>query len=200
MNRTRPRRTTWLRELELALLLGLILVSAGALIMIWLATRGPVRVPVPSLDALDPDATVHLTGGATLDPHGTLDVAVDDPTPAQSVLSLLASLPSLAVVALMLLVLVRLVRNARKTDPFTAGVVQRLRRLAVAVMIAGPLAWAVEIFARALLVDTVDRHGFGVTVGPLAPVAWLLIATGYLAAAEVTGRGQALRAELEGVV
>lgn len=193
-------RADWLRELHGLLVIGLLLSVAGLITFVAMAIRGPLSVNVPADHVVTRGLLHGLTGGAGLDPHGDVGLTVADPAPSQVVLGVLTVLPTGLVVLMMLAMLYRVVRDARRGDPFTGTTVRRLRQLSAVAVIGGSLAWVAEFSARFALTSTVTEAGAGATLTLTKPSIWLLVGVGYLAIAEIIGRGRAMRAELDGVI
>lgn len=199
------RRTSWLRELHALLVICLALSGIGVLVGIVAAVVGPfaggtfsVAVPVDHVSGIG--AVTGLRGGASLDPKGEISVAVADPSTGQTVLAILTWLPTAVVVMAMLVLLLSIVGSARRDGPFTTVVARRLRALGFVVTIGGLLAWPAQFLARWALVDTVSSAGPAATLTFTEPLTWVLVGVGYIAIAEVVGRGRAMRAELDEVI
>lgn len=195
------RRTDWLRELH-GLLLVAVVVSGvvGIASAIATLTGQLFDIAVPGGDILRPDALVNPRPGATIDADASIYLRVEHPTGVQRGLATVATLPGYALTTAMLVLLWRLAAKARRDDPFTGGVVSRLRVLGWLLVVGGPAASAVEFIARFALSDTVTTSGPRATLDLGAPAVWFLAGVGMLAIGEVVRRGQTLRAELDEVV
>ncbi|MBT8225348.1 MAG: DUF2975 domain-containing protein [Dactylosporangium sp.] len=191
--------TDWLREMSGALVFAMIAVGVGTLLTTCASFLGSITVSAASDLVIESGALTGLTGGASLDPNGAVELVVDDPTVKQGVLHLLTWLPTATVVLIMLGFLLRIVRIARQ-DPFRTAVLAHLRSLGIVVIIAGPLSWGVEFFASFALVGTVTAEGSSGRLELQAPLVWMLVGMGYFAIAEVVKRGTAMRAELDEVI
>jgi Protein of unknown function (DUF2975) len=196
----RLTHTDWLRELHGLLVVGMALSVVGLIAVVAMAILGPLSASVPADHTVTTSALHGLTGGARLDQHGTIGVAIADPTPYQVILGALAVVPTGIVVLMMLAALYRVVRDARRGDPFTEATVRRLRRLSAVVIIGGPLAWTVEFCAQFALTGTLTQAGAGATMTFTKPLTWLLVGFGYLAVAEIINRGRSMRTELDQVI
>jgi hypothetical protein len=205
MDLDQHRRRNWLRELHAVLVICLTLGVIGVVVGIVGAIAGrswggtlPVSVPAEHVSGVG--AVTGLRGGASLDPHGDISVAVSDATTRQTVVAMLTWLPTALVVVAMLGLLLSVVRSARHHGPFTTVVVRRLRALGVVVIVGGLLAWPAQFLAQWALVDTVTSAGPAATLTFAAPLTWLLVGLGYIAIAEVIGRGRAMQTELDEVI
>ncbi|WP_457033744.1 DUF2975 domain-containing protein [Kitasatospora sp. P5_F3] len=195
------RRPDWLGELQGVLTLGLVAtglaigVPAGRALLDDL----PVTAGIPAR-ALEATTLIPIrtTGGVSITPDSVIEVEIADPSAHQLVAAALTALPSLLVALSMLVMLLLVVRRARRSDPFTAQAVRRLRLLAAFVIVGGTLAGVTESIAALDLALTVSDAA-GVAVWEF-PAAWTLAGFGLLASAEVVSRGARMRAELETVI
>ncbi|MET7397269.1 DUF2975 domain-containing protein [Dactylosporangium sp. NPDC005572] len=194
-------RADWLRELHVLLLLAVGLsVAVGLASGIATLTGQPFDVGVASGDVLRADALTGARPGVAVDPDASVYLRVEHPTVAQSALATMATLPGYALTTTMLVLLWRLVARARHDDPFTAGTVRRLRVLGWLLVVGGPVSAMVELAGRFALAGTVKTGGPDASLDLGSTAVWFLAGFGMLAIAEVVRRGQALRAELDGVV
>jgi hypothetical protein len=210
--RHRLRRTHWLGPLQTLLTAGLALAGLNiALQLVLLARAGDVKVQVPTGYRLEPGPD-GVPPDVLIDPNGTFQTYVREPTMTQTLLFELTRLPTLAAFLLTLALVLRLVRQTRQHEPFTATTVRRLRILAVIVMASQILAGLVEDGARTALLASVTPQA---VIPPLSASTlwwwllaglshlaspWLLLGFGFLAVAELINRGHTMRAELAEVI
>lgn len=194
----RLRRPDWLAELQAVLTCGLaILAVVGVASTVTTLTADQVVVAVPTGTLGAPDG---LPPGVTPAAHGTVDVALSDPTVGQRVASLLTVLPSGLLVAAALGLLLSVVRRARRDQPFRSVIVRQLRILALVVLVGGPLAGTAEAIAALNLSSRFSDGGFAVVLDLTPLGAWALTGFGFLAVAQIVHRGRDLRAELDTVI
>jgi hypothetical protein len=211
--RHRLRRTHWLGPLQTLLTAGLALAGLNiALQLVLLARAGDVKVQVPTGYRLEPGPD-GVPPDVLIDPNGTFQTYVREPTMTQTLLFELTRLPTLAAFLLTLALVLRLVRQTRQHEPFTTTTtVRRLRILAVIVMASQILAGLVEDGARTALLASVTPQA---VIPPLSASTlwwwllaglshlaspWLLLGFGFLAVAELINRGHTMRAELAEVI
>lgn len=210
--RRRLRRTHWLGPLQTLLTAGLALAGLNiALQLVLVAQMGDVKVQVPTGYRLEP-GPAGVPPDVLIDPSGTFQAYLRQPTMIQTLLFELTRLPTLAAFLLTLALVLRLVRQTRQHEPFTATTVRRLRILAVVVMASQILAGLVEDGARTALLASVTPEGvtppFSAStlwwwlLAGLSHLAspWLLLGFGFLAVAELINRGHTMRAELAEVI
>jgi hypothetical protein len=201
-----------LGQLQTLLTAGLVLAGLNiALQVMLLAHAGHITVQVPTGYRLEPGPD-GIPPDVLIDPSGTFQTYVREPTTTQTLLFELTRLPTLAAFLLTLALVLRLVRNARQQEPFTAATVRRLRILAVIVMASQILAGLAEDAARTALLDSVIPQA---VIPPLSASflwwwllaglshlasPWLLLGFGFLAVAELIDRGHKMRAELAEVI
>jgi Protein of unknown function (DUF2975) len=206
------RRTHWLGPLQALLTAGVALAGLNlAVQLVALARTGQVTVQVPTGYRLAPGPD-GVPPDVLIDPGGTFQTYIREPTTTQTLLFELTRLPTLVAFLLTLALVWHLVRKARQQEPFTAATVRRLRMLAVAVMASQILAGLAEDGARTALLASVAPHavmpplsastlwwwllaGLGHLASP-----WLLLGFGFLAVAELINRGQRMRTELAEVI
>src|SRR5665648_562023 len=177
------RRADWLggAAVALVIILGFVAVLAVAGLA-EAARRSPttVAVPISALSPLTGAGLRDLAPGASLDPAGTADVVVADPTTSQVLWSLTTWLPALAIGVAVLVLLLTVVTGARRGDPFTDRTI------------------ALGALARSALSDSV-LAGSG-DLSPAITLDWLIVGMGFLALAEVIRRGRSMRQELDEVI
>jgi hypothetical protein len=139
-------------------------------------------------------------GLAAVDPGGTIDVLVDDPSVWQVFAAALVFLPTFLVILALFAMLLGVMRRARKGGPFDERVVWRLRLIAVVATVAGVVAHLVELFVQLALTSTVTDRSVSATVPMQSLFGWLLVGIALFAIAEVVKRGLALRTELDTVI
>jgi len=194
------RRPDWLGELQTLLLLALI-ISALA-VGVGLVTSGfddtvTFTVPAGSVDGIT-EVRGPLRDNAAVDPDGSVDIRVTDPSTRQRVLNVLTGLPSYALGLTMLVLLWSTVRMARRVDPFSPAVARRLTVLGFVVIGGGPLADVIQLAATFLGSETVFDGILSASY--VASWWWILTGFGFLAMAEIVKRGAAMRAELDQVI
>ena len=191
------RRPDWLRELHGFLLFAVLLSAVVAATGVFAVLAGePLDVQVggePSSGALSA-----LPPGTIPDP--ALHLRITEPSAAQMGWAILAGLPRCLLLTAALAVLRRLVARARRGGPFAGGVPGRLRTLGLLLVIGGPTVWALELTARFALSDTVGAGSAYAALDATALLGWLLAGFVAFAAGEVVRRGEALEADLVGVV
>jgi hypothetical protein len=210
--RHRLRRTHWLGPLQTLLTAGLALAGLNiALQLVLLARAGDVKVQVPTGYRLEPGPD-GVPPDVLIDPNGTFQTYVREPTMTQTLLFELTRLPTLAAFLLTLALVLRLVRQTRQHEPFTTTTVRRLRILAVIVMASQILAGLIEDGARTALLASVTPQAvipplsastlWWLLLAGLSHLAspWLLLGFGFLAVAELINRGHTMRAELAEVI
>jgi hypothetical protein len=201
-----------LGPLQTLLTAGLALAGLNiALQLVLLARAGDVKVQVPTGYRLEPGPD-GVPPDVLIDPNGTFQTYVREPTMTQTLLFELTRLPTLAAFLLTLALVLRLVRQTRQHEPFTATTVRRLRILAVVVMASQILTGLVEDGARTALLASVTPQA---VIPPLSASnlwwwllaglshlasPWLLLGFGFLAVAELINRGHTMRAELAEVI
>ncbi|MGH8878750.1 MAG: DUF2975 domain-containing protein, partial [Stackebrandtia sp.] len=143
------KRNNWLKEFQIgigivtAVLIGLTLFYLGATI-VDMASRdtasSPVTVSVPAeYSQVMAEPGPGLNDRAELASSADVEVEVIDPTPGEYALYLLTWLPTACVTIAVAAMLFALVKRARRTDPFTARTVRRLRAIGLVVLIGGTL-------------------------------------------------------------
>jgi hypothetical protein len=198
----RLRKPDWLGELQIALVAAIALLGVLAVMNIVAIVGGlPVSVAVPAgvVDGVG-GATGGLAEGVAVDPHGTVDVLVDDPSARQLFAGTLASLPTFLVILTLFAMLLGVVRRARKDGPFDKHVVWRLRLIGAVAIVAGFIAGLVELFAQLDLTSTVTDRSMSATVSPQSLFGWVLVGIALFAIAEVVKRGLTMRAELDTMI
>lgn len=198
----RLRRPDWLGELQTALVAAVAVLSALAVLGVVAIVGGwPVSAEVPSgtVDGVG-GATGGLAAGAVVDPNGTVDILVHDPSARQIFAAALASMPTFLVILALLAMLLGVVHRARKGGPFDERVVSRLRLIGVVAIVAGVVARLVELFAQLDLTSTVTDRSTSATVPLQSLFGWVLVGIALFAIAEVVKRGLAMRAELDTVI
>ena len=195
------RRPDWLggAAVALVIILGFVAVLAVAGLA-EAARRSPttVAVPISALSPLTGAGLRDLAPGASLDPAGTADVVVADPTTSQVLWSLTTWLPALAIGVAVLVLLLTVVTGARRGDPFTDRTIGRLRAIGILTLLGGPITIALGALARSALSDSV-LAGSG-DLSPAITLDWLIVGMGFLALAEVIRRGRSMRQELDEVI
>ena len=198
--RSALRRPDWLAELQTALAVGMVIATAGVLLSAGTAAVGDsvtFAVPAGSVGGLA-DVRGSLRPNVAVDAGGLVDVAVAGPSAGQRVLSALTGLPSYVVGLVLLGLLWHTVRAARRTGPFSPVLARRLRLLGVVALAGGLIADVIETVATFLASETVF-DGF-LSASYAYSWWWLLLGLGFLAIAELIGRGATMRAELDEVV
>jgi hypothetical protein len=158
-----------------------------------------VEVPAGEVDGVG-GATGGLPAGVAVDPHGTVDVLVDDPSARHLFAAALVSLPTILVILVLFVMLLGVVHRARKGDPFGEHVVRRLRLIGVVAIAAGVVARLIEFFAQLDLTSSVTDQSASATVSVQGLFGWVLVGIALFAIAEVVKRGLAMRAELDTVI
>src|SRR5665648_358613 len=186
------RRADWLggAAVALVIILGFVAVLAVAGLA-EAARRSPttVAVPISALSPLTGAGLRDLAPGASLDPAGTADVVVADPTTSQVLWSLTTWLPALAIGVAVLVLLLTVV---------TDRTIGRLRAIGILTLLGGPITIALGALARSALSDSV-LAGSG-DLSPAITMDWLIVGMGFLALAEVIRRGRSMRQELDEVI
>ncbi len=197
----RLRRPDWLGELQTGLIVSLALGALVAAVEIGsLITGGPVPVELSARDITDvTGASGGLAPGVSVAADSTVEAVITDPSIGQLSWYAASRLGQLGVALALLALLLRLVIVARRTDPFTAATVRRLRVLAAVSALGGVATGFLTMFAGLVLSDAATG-GRTITTTLSLNIQWLLAAVGFLAIAEVIKRGRALRAELETVI
>jgi hypothetical protein len=189
------QKPDWLRELQVALVIGLVVIGAlgVATVVTGLSDPLPVRVSAEGVSG-----SVGLRAGGVIAAEQELTVTVAGPSTAQRLWWLVTTLPTGLVIAILLVLLLRIVRHARRADPFTPATVRRLRVLAVVALAGVVLAFPVQLLGSMALSGTVLSDA--VAGSAEFPAYWLLVGFGLFAVAEVVRRGCAMRTELAGVI
>ncbi|HEX8627609.1 MAG TPA: DUF2975 domain-containing protein [Catenuloplanes sp.] len=196
------RRPDWLGELQTALVAALTLLGVMAVVNVAAIVGGsPVSVQVPAgaVGGVG-GATGGLAAGVAVDPDGTVDVLVSDPTVRQGFAAALVSLPTFVVILALFAMLLGVVRRARRGGPFDGHVVRRLRLIGMVAIVAGVLAGMVELVAQLALTSTVTDRSISATLSLQRMFSWVLVGVASFAIAEVVKRGLAMRAELATVI
>jgi hypothetical protein len=163
--------------------------------------RRPVTFRISAYDMYGPQ---NPTGKPAFGRFEVQDVmaSVRDLSLPQRLLEEVASGTAWALITLVIAVLARRVVDAAiRSDPFTAEMADRLRRLAVVVLIGGAAAELTSIAAAAALYVSAHPHGAG-----FDPVSWpfgfwwMPLGFALLAFAAVVRHGCTLRAELDQVI
>lgn len=193
------RRPDWLDELHRLLLAATLLAGVGGVLRAGALLAGrPLEADVDTAGVLRPEALIDAPPGVSV--SSPLRLQLDHPTGVQYLWEALATLPSHALLVLALALLWRLTGRARRGDPFTADTVGRFRALGLVLAIGGPVTWVVESVSRFAFSATLPVGGPYAPLDFAIPLAWGLCGFGMLAIGEIIRRGQALRAELDGVV
>ncbi|MEO5610853.1 MAG: DUF2975 domain-containing protein [Ornithinibacter sp.] len=135
--------------------------------------------------------------------HGwaAYDAYLADPSTGQRVLAIVPGLLWVALVLAGAWLVLRIMRAVAADDPFHSATVRRLRMLAGLLVLGAPIACAVDLIVRGLLLGAMDLGGLtsvGVTLNP----PWLAMVGGLVVAllAEAFKAGGRLRQDLEGLV
>lgn len=198
----RLRKPDWLGELQTALIAALVLLGVLAVVNVVAFAGGwPVSVEVPAgaVDGVG-EATGGLAAGVAVDPHGTVDLLIEDPSARQAFGAGLVSLPTVLVILALFAMLLGVVRRARKGGPFDEHVVWRLRLIGVVAIAAGVIAHLVELFAQLDLTSTVTDRSMSGNLSLQSLFGWVLVGIALFAIAEVVKRGLVMRAELDTVI
>ncbi|GAA4976466.1 DUF2975 domain-containing protein [Actinoplanes utahensis] len=189
----------WLNELRGMLGLGMVAAGVGAVASSVATLSGqPIEVPIAVGEAVRPETLTGVPPGVRL--GSSLDMVVEEPSVTQRALELAATLPRIALITVVLALLWRAVRQASHDDPFRSALAMRLRTLGILLITGGPAVWVAESVARYALSSTVGFGGTYAVVDFLVPLAWLFFGIAVLAVGEIVRRGQAMRADLDGVV
>ncbi|MFI5915386.1 DUF2975 domain-containing protein [Dactylosporangium sp. NPDC051541] len=193
------KKPNWFVELESALVVSMAVVGLGVVAtVVGVITRDPIPVTVPN----DMAGVANMgAGGLVSTEDGSIDMVMNGPTWAQTLLGVLNQLPTPIVVLTLLAVLHRVVRRMRRGGPFDEVVVRRVRLLGWIAGVGGMLAVLIEASAEAFLTLSADLHGISFWL-PIMPglLSWPLIGIGLLALAEVLRRGVVMRTELDTVI
>jgi hypothetical protein len=189
------RGRDWLGQLQLTLAaFALVFAVFGVGSLVYLLGGNTVCTEV--LGAEPVVAVPGLRAGATA--GATVSVCTESPSGAQSVYAFLVEGLWPLVITVAAALLWRIVRDARRSDPFTAATVRRLRRLTVFVLLAGGAAAVAGMVAADALAASFVKGGFHPSDAPVW--ALLIVGLGLAAIAEIVNRGVALRAELDTVI
>jgi hypothetical protein len=173
----------------------LVLMVLGPILMaiVALAPDGTaMRVRVPS------DAVSALPDNARLAPIVPVALEIEDPTAKQSLAVFLWGVPPFALGIVVLAFLRGIVGSVRRGDPFIADNVRRLRAIAFALIIGGPLVQILMQFFTSVVAESA-----GVRSAPFRldiPGAPPVIGLGVLLLAQVFAHGVQLREDVEGTV
>ena len=198
----RLRKPDWLGELQIALVATVALLGVLAVVDVVAIVGGwPLSAEAPSgaVDGVG-GATGGLAAGVAVDPHGTVDVLIDDPSTRQLFAAALISMPTLLVVMALFAMLLGVVRRVRKGGPFDKHVVWHLRLIGVVAIVGGVVARLIEFFAQLNLMSTVTDRLTTATVPLQDLFGWFLGGIALFAIAEVVRRGLTMRAELDTVI
>ncbi|MFC4560611.1 DUF2975 domain-containing protein [Nocardiopsis mangrovi] len=133
------------------------------------------------------------------EPHGTTEVVVNDPTPAQAALWLVLAATPVALWLAGAVLLHRTIRAARHEGPFTHGVARRLRALGMLAVLGGLGTGVLDLGAGAALTSLVLGDG-GFHASADVPFGVVLAGLGMLAIAEIVRHGVDLREDAEGTI
>lgn len=198
----RLRKPDWLGELQIALVATVALLGVLAVVdVVAIAGGWPLTVEVPAgaVDGVG-GATGGLTAGVAVDPHGMVDVLIDDPSARQLFAAGLISMPTFLVVMALFAMLLGVVHRVRKGGPFDKHVVWRLRLIGVVAIVGGVVARLIEFFAQLNLMSTVTDRLTTATLPLQDLFGWVLGGIALFAIAEVVSRGLTIRAELDTVI
>jgi hypothetical protein len=171
-----------------------------AVVAIGIAPKSPVKLDISMLRLSGP---VHVAGaapGVTVDRAGRLMFKFTDPSFALRMLNLGTIVPGLLLVAEIARRMAKLLRSAQHSDPFTAGTVRELNRVAKITALGGLVAWAAASVTRWVLSSYVLVSGTDVSLLHRSPLGWVgagLIIAGF---GQVVARGVAMRSELDTVI
>jgi hypothetical protein len=201
----RLRKPDWLQEMQATITFVLVVLAVvGVFNVVALVTGDSLVAEVPTRTVAGVSGTTgDLRPGVVIDPYGTVDVLVRDPDAGQLVDQALIRLPTYLVAGTVFVLLLGVLRRARRDNPFLPATVNRLRVLAIVVLVGGPLAFTIETIAAMDLSARVTNTHMGNigTTFDLTPIGiWLLVGFGFFAIAEVVNRGRAMRAELDSVI
>jgi hypothetical protein len=191
------RRPNWLRELQIVIIVGLVLLGLGfTMTVIGILTGKPdvenTAQPEPILLALQGDQPQPFT-------VRLIEPKFMEPTAPQIGWYLASTLPSLLALVMILLLLLRVVHRARNTDPFTTSTVRDLRWIAAITLVGGVLSSFAEALANFALSSSISSSSPATTVLTL-PTVWIFGGFVCFAFAEVVKRGCVLRDELAEVI
>ena len=199
-----PRRSRGLRPI-LGFLTVLTIVDALGLVSSVINWLGHGRTPVTFRIDIDRVYGPRFPAGNPAYSRFEVDdvlASVRDLSVPQRVLEEIASGTLWLVVTLVIALLAyRVVSAAMDSDPFTVEMADRLRRLAVVVLIGGGAAEAATVAAGMALYHSADPHGSALDAQtwPLG-LSWLPLGFALLAFSAVVRHGCALRAELDQVI
>jgi len=187
------RRGTWLRPIQIVLLL--LLIGAILAIPLLLLPHGALRIGQV------------MVGDMFTAEMITQDVTLLVRRTSYGQYLLYSTGHGLAAVAAAIPILVyarRLTEAAMTGDPFTLAMVRRLRILGAMVLVGGLLSEAVEYVANVALLNISlpddAQLRFGAEPDQYLTFWWLLPGLILLAVSEIVKRGCDLRAELDGVI
>ncbi|OLB76003.1 MAG: hypothetical protein AUI14_19805 [Actinobacteria bacterium 13_2_20CM_2_71_6] len=196
------RRGTWLRPIQIVLLL--LLIGDILAIPLLLLPHGALRIgQVMVGDMFTAEAFTHRKYPEMI----TQDVTLLVRRTSYGQYLLYSTGHGLAAVAAAIPILVyarRLTEAAMTGDPFTLAMVRRLRILGAMVLVGGLLSEAVENVANVALLNISlpddAQLRFGAEPDQYLTFWWLLPGLILLAVSEIVKRGCDLRAELDGVI
>jgi hypothetical protein len=197
----RLSRPDWLGELQVGLIIAVALASGVLLVEISSLVAGePVLVELSASDITDvTGASGGLAPGVTVPADSPVQVAIAHPGTGEQLWYAVGQLSGGVLLLAMLALLLRLVVTARRTDPFTAVTVRRLRVLALVSAVGGIVVGLLGMVAG-LALSNAATAGRVVETPLDLHIEWLLLAVGFLAIGEIIQRGRALRTELDTVV